>query len=663
MSLPSSSRDEARPQNNELRTRLFEGLAFLAAIYHIIVVSRLPTFFGYFFPTPRHRAVSLLFALLMVFLLYSVRGTPRLRFPWYDAVLVAIGLATVGFIVVFYDQATDYEAYGFLDLKGMLLAFGLALAVLEALRRVIGWILPVIIVFFLLITRFQNFLPGLLYGKGYAWDRLTYAIYVPGEGAFGVPLGVASTIVIVFLIFAQLMQKAGLGEWFSRLALVLAGWTRGGAAKTAVLASAFFGTISGSPSANAATTGAFTIPLMKQAGYRPAFAGGVEAAASVGGQILPPVMGAIAFVMADFLGLHYAEVALAALLPALLYFVIVFMGVDFEAAKQGLRAVPRSELPPLRATLKEGWYFLLPIGLLVYLMLVLQFDPDMAGLFSLPLLVAVSFISKDRDKRLYPGTIYRALVDAVKTWLPLAVLTAAVGMLVAALGMSGLGTKFSSALVDLSGGNLIAALAMVGIGSLILGMGMDSLPAYITVATLSAPALILMGVPDIAAHLFVVYWGLASHITPPVCITVYVTCSISGAGIWETGRDAVRLAIGKFLLPFSFALNPALLLRGSPESVAIAVASALIGAVSLSAGTIGYALRQLAWHERGLLICGGVLLILPGWHTLGIGLGLVGLALLLQCPIGRWRTPEPTDHGTGGPKLKNSRDSKGGHDV
>lgn len=647
MSLPSSSRDEARSQNNELRTRLVEGLALLAAIYHIVVVSRLPTFFGYFLPTPRHRAVSLLFALSLVYLSYSARGKPRLRFPWYDVVLMAIGVAGVGFIVVFYDQATDYEAYGFLDPKAMLLAFGLALAVLEALRRIVGWILPTLIVFFLLTARFQNFLPGALYGKGYAWDRLTYAVYVPGEGVFGVPLGVASTIVIVFLIFAQLLQKAGVGEWFSRLALVLAGWTRGGAAKTAVLASAFFGTISGSPSANAATTGAFTIPLMKQAGYRPAFAGGVEAASSAGGQVLPPVMGAIAFVMADFLGVHYATVATAALLPALLYFVIVFMGVDFEAARQGLRAIPRAELPPLKATLKEGWYFLLPIGLMVYLMLVRQFDPDMAGLFSLPLLVGLTFFSKDKNKRLYPGTICRALVDAVKTWLTLAILTAAVGMLVAALGLSGLGTKFSRALVDLSGGNLPAALAMVGLGSLILGMGMDSLPAYITVATLCAPALILMGVPEIAAHLFVVYWGLASHITPPVCITVYVTCSISGAGIWETGRDAVRLAIGKYLLPLSFALNPALLLRGSPDAVFIAAASALIGAVSLSAGIIGYALRQLSWLERGLLICGGVLLILPGWHALIVGLGVVGLALLLQCPIGSRKKPESMNKGTG----------------
>jgi TRAP-type uncharacterized transport system fused permease subunit len=200
-----------------------------------------------------------------------------------------------------------------------------------------------------------------------------------------------------------------------------------------------------------------------------------------------------------------------------------------------------------------------------------------------------------------------------------------------------LGIKFSRFLVDLSGGNLLAALAMVGIGSLILGMSMDSLPAYITVATLSAPALILMGVPDMAAHLFVVYWGLASHITPPVCITVYVTCGISGAGIWETGRDAVRLAIGKYVLPFSFALNPALLLRGPTDSIVMGVVSAFAGAVSVSAGTIGYGLRTLGWFERVLLILGGILLILPGWNTLVIGMSLVGVSLALQLPIHRWR--------------------------
>ena len=366
-----------------------------------------------------------------------------------------------------------------------------------------------------------------------------------------------------------------------------------------------------------------------------AFAGAVEAASSAGGQILPPVMGAIALVMADFLGAPYYQIALAATLPALLYFVIVFMGVDFEAARQGLAGLPRNELPALGATFRRGWFFLVPIGLMIYLMLVQKFDPDMAGIFSLPLLVAVSFLSRDRSKRLYPKDIHGALVSAVKACIPLAILTAAVGMLVAALGLSGLGTKFSRALVDLSGGNLPIALAMVGLASLILGMGMDSLPAYITVATLCAPALVLMGVPDIAAHLFVVYWGLASHITPPVCVTVFVTCSISGAGIWETGKHAVRLAIGKYLLPFSFALHPALLLQGTLDSVLLAAISALIGAVSLSAGTIGYGLVALNWPVRAILVAGGVLLILPGWNMLGMGSVLVAAGVLLQ--LRGWR--------------------------
>lgn len=610
--------------------RVIDWIALLTALYHLVVVGRTFIYLGVFFPTPFHRAVSLTCALLLAYLVHMRRRGPANRGRWWDAALLALGLAPLGFILLFYERVTDYDEYGFLDPPGMVLAFALAFSLLVALKRAVGWVLVTIICVFLFVARFQNLLPGLLFGKGYAWDRLSYAVYVPGEGIFGVPLGVASTIVIVFLIFAHLLQKAGVGEWFSELALALAGWTRGGAAKTAVLASAFFGTISGSPSANAATTGAVTIPLMVRAGYRPGFAGGVEAASSAGGQILPPVMGAIAFVMADFLGAPYYQVALAAALPALLYFVIVFMGVDFEAARQGLAGLPRNELPSLGATFRKGWFFLLPIGAMIYLMLVQKFDPDMAGIFSLPLLVAVSFLSRDRGKRLYPGHVRSALVAAVKAWVPLAILTAAVGMLVAALGLSGLGTKFSRALVDLSGGNLPIALALVGLASLILGMGMDSLPAYITVATLCAPALVLMGVPDIAAHLFVVYWGLASHITPPVCVTVFVTCSISGAGIWETGKHAVRLAIGKYLLPFSFALHPALLLRGSWDSVALAAVSALVGAVSLSAGTIGYGLRVLTWPVRCVLIAGGVLLILPGWNMLAAGSALVAAGILLQ---------------------------------
>ena len=632
---------QEQPEGSKLVHSIAEGIAFAAAVYHLFVVSRIPTYFGLFIPTAWHRAISLTFAVVLVYLLYSVARQRKAGLSLFDAVMMSLGLVGLGFVIFFYEEATDYEAYGFLDAKGMVLAFALAFSVLEGLRRLTGWVLPILVVLFLLGARYQNVLPGLLFGKGYSWDRLGYAIYVPGEGVFGVPLGVASTIVIVFLMFAAMLQTAGVGEWFSKLALALAGWTRGGPAKTAVLASAFFGTISGSPSANAATTGAFTIPLMKRTGYSPAFAGAVEAAASVGGQILPPVMGAIAFVMADFLGIPYAEVAKAALIPAILYFVIVFMGVDFEAAKRGLKPVPRSELPAVATTLREGWFFLLPIGLLIYLMLIEQFDPDMACIFSLPVLIAVSFLSKSRAAWLGPKAIYRALVDSVYTWVLLAILTGAVGMLVAALGLSGLGVKFSSFLVDLSGGNLLIALVMVGIGSLILGMSMDSLPAYITVATLSAPALILMGIPDIAAHLFVVYWGLASHITPPVCITVFVTCGISGAGIWETGRDAVRLAIGKYVLPFSFALNQALLLRGSLDAIVLAVTSALAGAVSVSAGTIGYGLRRLGWFERALLIVGGVLLILPGIWTLIAGSLLVGVSLIMQLPMFALKPSQP----------------------
>lgn len=615
--------------------RIIDLLAFLTAVYHLIVVGRTFIYLGVFYPTPFHRAVSLTFALLMAFLIHMRRRESRGAGFWSDLGLLVMAMAPLGYIIFFYEHVTDYDEYGFLDLAGMALAFSLAISLLVALKRAVGWVLVTIVCLFLAVARYQNILPGLLFGKGYAWDRLTYAVYVPGEGIFGVPLGVASTIVIVFLMFAHLLQRAGVGEWFSELAMAIAGWTRGGAAKTAVLASAFFGTISGSPSANAATTGAVTIPLMIRAGYRPGFAGAVEAASSAGGQILPPVMGAIAFVMADFLGAPYYQIALAAALPAFLYFIIVFMGVDFEAARQGLAGMPRNELPALGPTFRKGWFFLLPIGLMIYLMLVQKFDPDMAGIFSLPLLVAVSFLSKDREKRLYPGKIHGALVSAVKAWIPLAILTAAVGMLVAALGLSGLGTKFSRALVDLSGGNLTVALAMVGLASLILGMGMDSLPAYITVATLCAPALVLMGVSELAAHLFVVYWGLASHITPPVCVTVFVTCSISGAGIWETGKDAVRLAIGKYLLPFSFALHPALLLQGTLDSVLLAAVSALVGAVSLSAGTIGYGLTPLGWPVRGVLIVGGVLLILPGWNMLGIGSLLVAAGLLMQ--LRGWR--------------------------
>ena len=614
--------------------------ASLVAVYHLVVVAQGPTWLGIFLPTQVHKAVSISCAMALIFVLLPAAGKKHgedtradsrfRRAPWYDLLLLASGLVGAGFVIVDHEAILDYGEYGFLDAKGIILGAMLAVPVLEAVRRTTGWVLPAIILFFVLVTIFQQYLPGLLYGRGYPLDRMLYSAYVSEAGIFGLPLGIAANIVIVFLIFGALMEGAGASRWFMDIALGLTGWSRGGPAKAAVVASAMFGSISGSPSGNSATTGVFTIPLMKNIGYTPAFAAAVEAVASTGGIILPPVMGAIAFIMAEWIETTYTEIVVAAAAPAGLYFLIVFVSVHLQARKQGIAALPRGELPPLAPTLRRGWYYFIPIAALVYFLVFKSLPPGMAAIYSCAFVVAVSFLSGDRAHWLTPRRIVAAFEDAVVRWITIAAITAAVGIMIGALELSGVGIKFSRFIVDLAGGDLILTLLFVGIVSLIVGMGLDATPAYITLATLMAPALVRLGVPDIAAHLYVIYWGLASFFTPPTCIAVFVTSGIAGSRVWLTGWEAVRLGIAAFLIPFAFVLNEGLLMRGSATAVLLALVTAVLGATALATAIRGYAVSALGSLQRLLAFIGGLLLIGPGFYYPLAGLGLFGVAILPQ---------------------------------
>jgi len=478
-----------------------------------------------------------------------------------------------------------------------------------------------------LATVFQNLLPGVLYGRGYAPDRLLYSAYVGESGIFGLPLNVAANIIIVFVVFGALMEAGGAGKWFLQLALALTGGSRGGPAKAAVVSSALFGSISGSPSANVATTGVFTIPMMKQIGYRASFAGAVEAVASTGGQILPPVMGAIAFVMAEWIRVPYSQIAMAALTPALLYFVIVFVSVHLQARRDGIEPIARADLPELWPVCRMGWFYVIPMVALMYLLFVKAYPPGMAGVLATPFVIGASFASRDRSHWLTPRNIARACERAVRGWVAIAAITAFVGIMIGAVELSGVGVKISTFILDLSGGHLILTLLLIGLASFILGMGLDSIPVYVTLATLMAPALIQLGVSDMAAHLFVVYWGLASFFTPPLCIAVYVAIAISGDRMWQTGWEAMQLGIAAFIIPFAFVLNPGLLLQGSLATIAWAIATAFAGAVLVACGVRGFALGPLGPVRRVLVGLGGLLLIGPGVYPPLIGVVLAAAAI------------------------------------
>jgi TRAP transporter 4TM/12TM fusion protein len=616
-------------------------LAGIAALYQIVVASRAPTFAGVFVPAFQHRAIGLLFGLVLIYggLLRDAAAGRRER--WLDRLLLVMSLVGVGYAALRYDAILHYSQYGYLDAWGIALAAMTGLVVLEAVRRTTGWVLPAIIVTFLLITMFQAHLPGLLHGKGYALDRLAYSVYVGTAGIFGMPLGVAVTIVVSFIVFGRLLELSGSGAWLIRLSLSVAGATTGGAAKVAIVASGLFGTISGSPSANVATIGTITIPLMRANGYPARFAGAVEAAASTGGQFMPPVMGAVAFIMAEALGIPYARIIGMAAVPALLYFAVLFMSVHFEAGHRGLAPLARRDLPRAADVVRDGWFYLIPIGALVYFLLGRNYPPELAALLSGLVLVPVSFLAGDPACRLTPTRIWTALATSARSWLPLVVITAAVGMLIGALELSGLGVKFSGAIVQLSAGNLLVTLVLVGVASLVLGMGLDSIPAYITLSVLAAPALVDLGVAREVAHLFVLYWGLASFITPPTCLAVYVACSISGSSAWDTGWEAVRLGIAAYLVPFAFVYNPALLGRAPALAIVIQAVTALVAATLVAAALRGYAWRPLRPVPRLLLAVAGSLLISPiPWLELaGAGLAACGLWMSARSPRGEAHRP------------------------
>lgn len=608
--------------------------SFIIIIYHLIVVGNVPAWFGMFIPSQIHSAISLTCAGLIIFFTTRAYVSKKDKLksentgdawsiksvPIYDYFFIAALLLGNGYVIFFNENLDLYAMYGFLDSKGIVLGILLGIAILEAVRRTAGITLVCVIAFFIVITVYQRFLPGVLYGAGATMDRLLYAAYAGESGFFGQPLQIATSIILVYLMFGAVMQVIGAGQWSIDIAMALTGRSKGGAAKGAAMASAMFGSISGSPSSNVATTGVFTIPLMKSIGYKPAFAGAVESVASTGGQILPPVMGAIAFVMADWIGVDYVDVVVAAALPAILYYLVLFASVHFEAHKEDVRLLSKEEIPKLKPLLTKGIHYIIPIGVLLFFLFIKSYPPEIAGIYATLVAILSGFITRDRSLWMTWDKFLDACNQTVARWVGIVVITASVGLMIGSLEFSGVGIKLSTFAVNLSDGNLIFALILVGIASLFIGMGLDAIPAYLTLATLLAPALIALGVSDIAAHLFVVYWGLASFFTPPMCIAVYVALTISGAKLWETGWEAVKLGIAAFIIPFAFVLDERLLMRGDFLNISITFITAAIGAISLAAAIRGYALSRLGILSRLFLGLSAFLLITPGESFIGLGI-------------------------------------------
>lgn len=582
--------------------------------------------FGVFPPTLQ-RAPHLGFALVLIYLLYPFkRGARRDHIPWYDFLLAALSAAVTTYHVVFYRALIDRAgAYTPLDIAVSALG---VLLVLEATRRVAGPVLVSLAALFLLYGYFGPYMPGFLAHRGYSFSRIVTHSFLSTEGILGVPISVSSTFIFLFLVFAAYLRKTGIGDWLTKLAIGIAGGATGGPAKAAVIASACQGTVSGSSVANVVGTGSVTIPLMKHIGYRKEFAGAVEAAASTGGQLMPPIMGAAAFIMTEFTGVSYAKIAAAAAIPAILYFTGVFTMVHLEAKKAGLKGLPREELPSAGKLLKEKWYLLTPIVGIVFF-LVTGRTAMLAALYGIILTVAVSFIS--RDTRMSLVGILRGLEEGARSALGVAAACATAGILVGIITLTGLGLKMAHGIVELSGGNIYLTMLFTMIASLILGMGVPTTANYIIQATIAAPALVAAGVKVLAAHLFVFYFGIIADVTPPVALAAFAASGIAGSEPFRTGFEASKLAFAAYLVPYIFALSPSLVLIDvTPLEIIKALATSIIGMIGVGAAIAGYLVRRCSYWERAVLFAGGVMLVDPGTLTDAIGIVVVSLVFLWQ---------------------------------
>lgn len=605
-----------------------KGLAIAIVLYAIVYVLVVPRIGVVLYKTVYVASFVGLMSALVFLRIPATRNAPRDRLPWYDLLLIVANLAGAYYVAINFERFSVIEGRAWASPIDMVLFLATAITIFEAVRRTVGFSLIILALAFLLHANFAYLLPGLLGGPKYSLARISAYLYLMDGGMFGMIAYIAATIIVVFMTFGSFLQQTGAGKFFTDSSLAVVGHMRGGPAKVAVIASAFFGTISGSPMANVGTTGVVTIPLMKSLGYKASFAGAVEAVASTGGAIMPPVMGAVAFIMADMTGAGYAAVAIAAIVPAVLYFLALFFQVDFEAAKGGLTGLPRAELPSLSKTLKEGWQFMIPLLILALLMMVLQYEPLESALYALGAVIVVSFLRK--ETRLTPVKLAASMEGGAEGLLSVLPICALAGVMMGTLELTGLAINIATLLKDISGGNLLILVIMAGVACYMMGMGISVIISYIVLAIVVAPAMVQLGVPVLVAHMFIFYMGCSTFITPPNAGAVFLASAIARAGLWETGWRAMRLGIVTYLVPFVIVYNPALILEGPPLEIVLAVATSMIGVYALAAGIEGYLLTRTKWWQTVLLLAGGTLLFIPGWATDVIGAVIVGVIVLSQ---------------------------------
>lgn len=573
------------------------------------------------------RAIHLGFGLSLAFLLYPTKKSWRRdRLHPLDAILAILGAAAPAYIVIFYNELVlraglPTPADAIIGAAGILL-------VIEAARRVVGIPMVIVVLVFITYAFAGSYMPGILAHKGLTIEQFVSHVYFTTEGIFGIPLGVSSTFIFLFILFGAYLESTGLGKFFIDAANALAGWASGGPAKVAVLSSGLMGTVSGSSVANVVGTGSLTIPMMKKLGYHKNFAGAVEAAASTGGQLMPPVMGAAAFLMAEFVGVPYVEIVKAAVIPAALYFIGVWLGVHFEAKRNNLKGIPREELPKFGTLLRERGHLAIPLLVIVWL-LVSGYTPMRAALVAIFLSIICSALRK--STRMKPLEIIKGLENGARNVLGVLVACAAAGIIIGVVTKTGVGLKLASGLLELSGGLLLPSMFLTMITAIVLGMGVPTTANYVITSTIAAPALLQMGVPILAAHMFVFYFGIIADVTPPVALAAYAGAGIAGGNALKTGVNASKLAIAAFIIPYMFVLSPELLLvYGVDSGLILALVTAIIGMIALSSSLIGYLAAPLKSWQRLILSAGGLMMIKPGLLTDIAGIAIFAAILIFQ---------------------------------
>jgi TRAP transporter 4TM/12TM fusion protein len=619
VAIKTEEKAAVEPQSGALKAAV-SMIAIAMSLYHMYVAAFGPPEAMIF------RGTHLLFALTLVFLLYPVKPGGGLVWRVVDAVMLLASWAFILHIFFNYEYITNRIIYiddlTFLDKVYTVVA---VLMILEATRRVLGWALPLTARAFL------------LYAAAFTQVKipvLMEQLYLSTEGIFGSTLGVSASYVMLFVLFGAFMEKSGTGQLFMDFALSLTGHTAGGPGKVSVVSSSLFGTVSGSAVANVMVDGPMTIPLMKRTGFRPPFAAAVEATASTGGQIMPPVMGAAAFVMAEFLAVPYAQVALWATIPALLYYVAVFFAVHFEAKRYGLHGVPRSELPRLGNVLAARGHLFVPV-LMILVGLFMGYSAPLCALAGALACLPMALLRRTTRKGITWHNVLDALEEGAKNTLSVALACAAAGIIIGCVTITGLGIVFTQVVVGLANNMLPLALLLTAVAGIVLGMGMPTTPAYIVMVSLLVPALIKMGAPTPAAHMFAFYFAILSAITPPVALAVYAAASLAKTDIWKAGWEALRVGAAGFIVPFMFVFEPSLLMIGDWNDIASSVLTATLGTMCLAAGLFGYLLRPARMWERILLVAAALLLIKPGLITDIIGAALLVIVVLSQFALAR----------------------------